>query len=99
MASDNTGGNECLMAGGGDARWAWEAGSLTYYATQLNTAGAFRKLHRMGERHLGTTNILYCDGHVKAVNFDKLLANQITFITNKGNAKVGVMTAFTARDD
>lgn len=101
MASDNTGGNECLMAGGNDPRWAWEAGSFTYYGVppQLNSSGPFRTLHRMGERHLGTTNILYCDGHVKAIKFDKLLENQITFITNKGNSKVGVMTAFTARDD
>jgi len=36
---------------------------------------------------------------VKAVKFDKLLEKQITFVTDKGNSKVGVMTAFTARDD
>jgi prepilin-type processing-associated H-X9-DG protein len=37
----------------------------------------------MGERHLDTTNILYCDGHVKAVKFDKLLEKQITFVTDR----------------
>lgn len=99
MAADNTSNNECLMAGNPDARWQWEAGTFTYYGGAVSTSNGFRTLHRIGERHLGTTNVLYCDGHVKAVALDKFIQNQITFITDKGNSKVGVMTAFTARDD
>jgi prepilin-type N-terminal cleavage/methylation domain-containing protein/prepilin-type processing-associated H-X9-DG protein len=98
MAADNTGGDECLMAGN-VTRWSWEAGNFTYYPSQVLPSKGFRVLHSIGERHLGTTNVLYCDGHVKAVKLDKFVENQITFITDRGNSKVGVMTAFTARDD
>ena len=48
-----------------------------------------RKLERLTERHLGTLNVLWCDGHVKAVKLDRLARK------NADNT----MTAFTVQDD
>ena len=48
-----------------------------------------RKFDRLIERHLGTLNVLYCDGHVKAVSLD-LLAHK--------NA-ADTLTAFTIQND
>ena len=48
-----------------------------------------RKLERLTERHLETLNVLWCDGHVKAVKLDRL--------TRKNAADT--MTAFTVQDD
>jgi len=96
-ATDNNSANSCLMGQPNSTGWAWEAGSYTWYATQINSTPGFRELNTIGERHLGTLNALYMDGHVKAVKLDALLATQETFVTNKGNSKVGVMTAFTQR--
>lgn len=50
------------------------------------------------ERHLGTTNVLYCDGHVKAVKIDAL--NKTTpIVSTKDGGTYNIMTAFTGEDD
>ncbi len=48
-----------------------------------------RQLQNIVERHLDTTNVLYCDGHVKAQRLDALA---------KPNA-AGILSAFTIEDD
>ncbi len=51
--------------------------------------GPPRQLQRIVERHLGTVNVLWCDGHVKAVKLDELAHK---------NADQ-TMTAFTVQAD
>lgn len=63
--------------------WANVAGNPTISATEP------RRLERITERHLGTVNVLWCDGHVKAVKLDALAH------TNAQNT----MTAFTVQAD
>ena len=64
--------------------WPNVAGNPT-----LDTTTNPRTLERLTERHLGTLNVLWCDGHVKAVKLDRLARK------NADNA----MTAFTVQDD
>jgi len=51
-----------------------------------------RQLQNIVERHLDTTNVLFCDGHVKALKLD-VLARTKTIGTDQ------VMTLFTIEDD
>jgi prepilin-type N-terminal cleavage/methylation domain-containing protein/prepilin-type processing-associated H-X9-DG protein len=52
----------------------------------------YRQLQQIAERHLETTNVLYCDGHVKSHKLD--------FLTQTKNVGgVSVMTIFTIEDD
>lgn len=44
------------------------------------------------ERHLDTTNVLFCDGHVKALKLDVLARTKIIGTDQ-------VMTLFTIEDD
>lgn len=60
-----------------------------------NTPSGFRWIV---ERHLETTNILYCDGHVKAVKLDSLFRTTPVKRTTD-NTTYNVMTAFTGEDD
>jgi prepilin-type N-terminal cleavage/methylation domain-containing protein/prepilin-type processing-associated H-X9-DG protein len=53
----------------------------------------WRNFARLVERHLGTTNILYCDGHVKAVPFERLIEKTTVL---SGHT---VYSAFTVADD
>ena len=55
----------------------------------LDTTTNPRTLERLTERHMGTLNVLYCDGHVKAVSLDQL--------AHKNAADT--LTAFTIQDD
>ena len=52
----------------------------------------YRQLQQIAERHLQTTNVLYCDGHVKSHKLDSLTQTKIV-------GGVNVMTAFTIEDD
>lgn len=49
-------------------------------------------------RHLDTTNVLYCDGHVKSVKLDALAATKSVVPPGQTTA-VNIMTAFTVQDD
>jgi len=62
-----------------------------------NAAGQ-RQLEKIIERHLETTNVLYCDGHVKALKLDAL-AKTKTLVDPLDGATKNVMTAFTIEDD
>lgn len=57
------------------------------------TAGSSGKIT---ERHLQTTNVLYCDGHVKAVKLDALNATK-NITANSVTARI--LTALTIQDD
>jgi prepilin-type N-terminal cleavage/methylation domain-containing protein/prepilin-type processing-associated H-X9-DG protein len=50
------------------------------------------------ERHLETTNVLYCDGHVKAMRLTAVMAVKPVFIP-AANGNRDLMTAFTVQDD
>ncbi len=52
-------------------------------------SGGFKRLNRIAARHLETTNILWCDGHVKSMRLDAL---------TRTNA-AGYMSLFTVEDD
>ncbi len=41
-------------------------------------AGGVRQLDKVAERHLQTTNALFCDGHVKAYNLERLAQKHTT---------------------
>jgi prepilin-type processing-associated H-X9-DG protein len=62
-------------------------------------------LVNIDERHLDTTNVLYCDGHVKAVRLEALTVKKPVYIPIVAggcgglNANRDVMTAFTVQDD
>ncbi|RYX83118.1 DUF1559 domain-containing protein [bacterium] len=92
MAMDNTGGNQCVMAdstGGGTSGWNWES------ATNLTTTGPFRTWRNIGERHLDTSTVLWCDGHVKSMKFDAL-RNSTTSVNTPQGLKTPVYTLFTS---
>jgi prepilin-type N-terminal cleavage/methylation domain-containing protein/prepilin-type processing-associated H-X9-DG protein len=57
-----------------------------------------RQLNNIVERHNGYTNVLYCDGHVKAVTLDSL-AQTKTLVDPIDGVTKQVMTAFTIEDD
>ncbi len=57
-----------------------------------------RQLDAIMERHLETTNVLWCDGHVKAQRLDRLATTRDAFI-NETLGTRPVMPAFTIEDD
>jgi len=61
----------------------------------ITSFGGIRQMNQISERHLDTTNALYCDGHVKAHKLDALSQ---TKVVNDAGAK-NVMTLFTIEDD
>lgn len=52
----------------------------------------------IAERHLETTNVLYCDGHVKSVKLDALVPTKPVIPPGQSTA-VNIMTAFSVQDD
>jgi prepilin-type N-terminal cleavage/methylation domain-containing protein/prepilin-type processing-associated H-X9-DG protein len=65
------------------------------YRTFVGSAGA------ISERHLGTINVLWADGHVKAVNFDSIIATKsVSYSINNGTTvSKTIYPAFTIEDD
>ncbi len=57
-----------------------------------------RQLQNILERHLETSNVLFCDGHVKALKLDALAARKSLIDPTDGQTK-SVMTLFTVEDD
>ncbi|MGI4788594.1 MAG: DUF1559 domain-containing protein [Janthinobacterium lividum] len=77
----------------GDSYWI-SCQDLSTYPTPVVISGAVNELldeygDHLIERHLGTLNVLYCDGHVKATHLAQL---------TKTNSQ-GIMPAFTLEDD
>ncbi|HEX9996583.1 MAG TPA: DUF1559 domain-containing protein [Abditibacterium sp.] len=79
ITTTNTGGSQGFF-------WASPAVNPTISATPP------RQLQNIVERHLETTNVLFCDGHVKALKLDALAKTKTVGADN-------VMTIFTIEDD
>ncbi|RYG72101.1 DUF1559 domain-containing protein [bacterium] len=64
-----------LMTDGNDTRnlrpYAYFPPSATNGISNITTTEP-RTMDAIAERHLGTTNVLWCDGHVKAMKLDRL---------------------------
>ncbi len=78
-ANPNTGGSQGFF-------WATTPPPIGIGPTGL------RQLQNIVERHLDTTNVLFCDGHVKAMKLDAL-------VKTKNVNGADVMTLFTIEDD
>lgn len=72
--------------------FGWGSPSAEGIVTDSNSMTG-RRLHRIEDRHLETTNVLYCDGHVKAVKLDALAEKKTV------NGTANIATAFTVEDD
>ena len=72
--------------------WATTAPPIQTSADDATIPGGTRQLDKISERHLGTANTLFCDGHVKALNLNALAQ---THATPGG----GVLPLFTVEDD
>jgi prepilin-type N-terminal cleavage/methylation domain-containing protein/prepilin-type processing-associated H-X9-DG protein len=57
------------------------------------TVGSPNRLDKIAERHLDTTNVLFCDGHVKSLKLSNLLTKSTSGVTN------GAYSYFTPQDD
>jgi prepilin-type N-terminal cleavage/methylation domain-containing protein/prepilin-type processing-associated H-X9-DG protein len=62
-----------------------------------NASGIFQ-LEKISARHLETTNVLFCDGHAKAMKLDALTAGRVLFDALDGQTKT-VLPLFTIEDD
>ena len=82
---------DAINAGnGGNADIAWGTIADTNTATFYDAAATPRRLAgTVTERHLETSVVLYCDGHVKSIKLAAL---------NSRNAN-GVISAFSIEDD
>ncbi|MBV9470348.1 MAG: hypothetical protein JOZ57_14010, partial [Abitibacteriaceae bacterium] len=78
---------------GGSQGFFW----TDYTKNPTITTTSPRQLQNIVERHLDTTNVLYCDGHVKARKLEELATTKNVVIT--GSTTGPVMTAFTIEDD
>jgi prepilin-type N-terminal cleavage/methylation domain-containing protein/prepilin-type processing-associated H-X9-DG protein len=57
-----------------------------------------RQLDKISERHLETTNVLWCDGHVTSSRLDRLMTTKPVLVT-PANITQDVMTLFTIEGD
>jgi prepilin-type N-terminal cleavage/methylation domain-containing protein/prepilin-type processing-associated H-X9-DG protein len=85
VSAVNTGGSQGFF-------WASTASNPTITNAQP------RQLQNIVERHLETTNVLFCDGHVKAYKLDALAQTKQLVDPKDGQTK-NVMTIFTIEDD
>lgn len=91
--TDNANEITALNSGGSQGFfWASPAANPTVTSTTP------RQLQNIVERHLDTTNVLFCDGHVKALKLDALAARKTLIDPTDGISK-SVMTIFTIEDD
>ena len=66
--------------------------------SHINSTVTPRQLNNISERHTGHVNVLYCDGHVKALTLDALAQTKTLVDPMDGQTK-NIMTAFTIEDD
>ncbi len=64
----------------------------------LTIISGYRQLDKITERHLNTTNVLWCDGHVKSVKLDTLMQTKPVYCSPSLGTRP-VMTVFTIEDD
>ena len=58
--------------------WLLAVPTIQTNADDSTIAGGTRQLEKISERHLGTTNALFLDGHVKAFNLERLSQRHTT---------------------
>ena len=97
-ATDSNNGNDMTWGGssGGSYGFTWPDANSN---PSIQTFGGLRQLNQMHERHLELLNVLWCDGHVKAMKLDALAR---TRDVETGNPSLGVkpvMYQFTIEDD
>jgi prepilin-type processing-associated H-X9-DG protein len=80
--------------GNGNFEFTWTKG-----ANPGVVSGTPRYLQNISERHAQTVNVLYCDGHIKALKLDPLTAARSIADPANGNAPTDIMTAFTIQRD
>jgi prepilin-type N-terminal cleavage/methylation domain-containing protein/prepilin-type processing-associated H-X9-DG protein len=61
-------------------------------------ASGFKQLEKIVARHLETTNVLFCDGHVKSMKLDALAAKK-SIVDPLDGATKSVMPLFTIEDE
>lgn len=93
QATDNKSNNESRMStnSGCDAantKFAWEC------TIPIGTNNGFDTMGHIGERHLETVNVLYCDGHVKAQKLDSI-REVVSVVAADGTTKTPVYKSFT----
>ena len=72
--------------------WATNVPPIQTSADDPTIPGGTRQLDKISERHLGTANTLFCDGHVKALNLNALRETH-------ASASGDVAFLFTIEDD
>lgn len=76
----------------GNAEIAWQSDTAGQ-PTGINTAVTPPQFQDAVARHLETIDVLYCDGHVKALKIDALMRKSTTAAT------AGSLSLFTVQDD
>lgn len=71
-------------------------GQFSDTAPALNTWHGYQKLGNLVDRHNGRCNVLYCDGHVKAVRLDTIAAQKSNLTDTNGFT---VLSPFTVQAD
>ncbi len=74
------------------------APSIRTSADETTIPAGRRQLEKIIDRHLETTSVLFCDGHVKALKLDALAAKK-SVADPLTNTTVEVMPLFTIEDD
>ena len=73
-----------------------QAGQFSDTAPALDTWHGYQKLGNLVARHTSRCNVLYCDGHVKAVRLDAIRAKVSNLTDTNGNT---VLSPFTVQAD
>lgn len=72
--------------------WYDPAAINSAFPTPRVSKDGVRHVQNIAERHSGMVNVIYCDGHAKAVKLEKLTERKLV-------GKQQIMTAFTIEDD
>lgn len=80
----------------GSYGFSWANAASTPSIT--TAASGVRQLEKISERHLQTSNVLFCDGHVKAMKLEQLTEGQGLVDPVDGQTKT-VWPLFTIEDD
>jgi prepilin-type N-terminal cleavage/methylation domain-containing protein/prepilin-type processing-associated H-X9-DG protein len=88
QVTDNKSDDESRMSTSNVGSYAWEGSIAT------GTSNGFDTMGHIGERHLETVNVLYCDGHVKAQKLDSI-REVVSVVAADGTTKPGVYKSFT----
>jgi len=73
--------------------FAFEFSWATRTSQPAIATGSPNRLGAITERHLDTTNVLFCDGHVKSLKLSNLMNKSTSGVTN------GAYSYFTIQDD